>query len=121
MTAPPLANPQAEGFFVSVLRSIAMDLARNPIGLAAATGVEDLACAGGRDLKWRIQACLRQRIPDLQGIHVTVVGNTAAIRGHLRSQCDKRFCLECCRHVPGVMRVVDELLVDESGANSRAR
>lgn len=91
-----------------------MDLARNPIGLAVATGLEDSVRVGCGDLKWRIEACLQKRIPDLEGIHVTVVGSTAAIRGHLRSQCDKRFCIECCRHVPGVMRVVDELLVDES-------
>jgi hypothetical protein len=67
------------------------------------------------ELKWRIRACLRARIPDLQGIKVSVSGNTAAIRGRLRSPHEKRLCLECCRHIPGVMRVIDELIVlDES-------
>lgn len=96
-----------------------MDLARNRTGLAVANDVEDFVRMGTGDLKWRIQACLRQRIPDLQGIHVTVVGNTAVLRGQVRSQCDKRFCIECCRHVPGVMRVLDELLVDESDPTNR--
>ena len=61
----------------------------------------------------RIMACLRDRIPDLERVHVTVIGNTAAMRGTLRSQHDKRLCLECCRHVPGVRRVVDELIIAE--------
>jgi len=67
--------------------------------------------AEGHDLKWRITACLRGRIPGLQGIHITVFGNTAALRGKVRSLKEKRVCVECCRHVPGVMRVVDELIV----------
>jgi len=65
----------------------------------------------GHDLKWRIMACLQGRIPELQGIHITVFGNTAALRGEVRSLHEKRLFLECCRHVPGVMRVVDDLIV----------
>jgi osmotically-inducible protein OsmY len=65
------------------------------------------------DLEWRITACLRDRLPGLRGdIHVTVIGSTAAIRGTVRSLEDRRLCLECCRHVPGVMRVVDDLIVE---------
>jgi len=64
----------------------------------------------GRDLKWRIMACLKTRIPDLKGIHITVVGNTAVLRGHVRTSQEKWLCLKCCRHVPGVMRVVDDLI-----------
>lgn len=67
--------------------------------------------AEGHDLRWRIMACLRCRIPELQGIHVTVFGNTAALRGEVRSLHEKRLFLECCRHVPGVIRVVDDLTV----------
>jgi hypothetical protein len=33
----------------------------------------------GRDLKWRIMACLKIRIPDLKDIRITVVGNTAVL------------------------------------------
>jgi len=69
--------------------------------------------ANKADLKWRITACLRDRLPGLRGdIHVTVIGSTAAIRGTVRSLQDKRLCLECCRRVPGVMRVVDDLIVE---------
>jgi osmotically-inducible protein OsmY len=48
-------------------------------------------------------------------IHITVIGSTAAMRGTVRSPQDKRLCLECCRHVPGVTRVVDDLIVDDEG------
>jgi len=67
--------------------------------------------AEGYDLKRRIMACLKERLPDLQGVHVTVFGNTAALRGAVRSSQEKRQCVECCRHVPGVTRIVDELNV----------
>ena len=74
--------------------------------------------AEGHHLRWRIIACFSCRIPDLCGVHVTVVGNTAVLRGKVRSLHEKRLCLECCRHVPGVMRVVDELIVaDEKLVN----
>ena len=71
------------------------------------------------ELMWRIMACLRGRLPEIEGLHVAVVDHTAALRGTLRSQHDKRLCVECCRHVPGVMRVVDELTVTEIGSSAR--
>lgn len=67
----------------------------------------------GRDLKWRIRACLVSRIPDLTGVHVTVAGSTAVLRGKVRTSQEKRLCVRCCRHVPGVMRVVDDLTAAE--------
>jgi hypothetical protein len=69
--------------------------------------------AQGHDLKWRIKACFICRIPELQGIHVTVFGNTAVLRGKVGSSHVKRLCLECCRHVPGVMKVIDDLTAAE--------
>lgn len=67
----------------------------------------------GIDLERRITACLRDRIPDLPGIRITVFGGTAALRGEVRSAKEKRLCIECCRHVPGVLRVLDELTATE--------
>ena len=67
----------------------------------------------GHDLKWRILACFRCRIPEVTGIHVAVFGSTAVLRGKVRSSHDKRLCLECCRHVPGVMKVVDDLTTNK--------
>ncbi len=61
----------------------------------------------------RIMTCLKNRIPNLPEIHVTVVGGTVAIRGNVGSRQEKWLCLECCRRVPGVMRVIDELVGTE--------
>ena len=80
-------------------------------GLPAPTHFAERDPTDGRDLQWRIAACLTHRIPDLQGIHITVFGNTAALRGEVGSIREKQRCLECCRRVPGVMRVVDDLTV----------
>ena len=80
-------------------------------GRPAPTHFAESDTSQGRDLQWRISACLQARIPDIQGIHIAVFGNTVALRGEVRSLCEKRLCLECCRHVPGVMRLVDDLTV----------
>ncbi len=63
------------------------------------------------ELKGRILTGLRDRNTDLRGIHVTVFGGTVAIRGHVRSMPEKQLCVEFCRQVPGVVRVVDDLIV----------
>ncbi|HEY3964916.1 MAG TPA: BON domain-containing protein [Planctomycetaceae bacterium] len=65
------------------------------------------------NLKWRIAAYFRYRISDLQRIRITVFGTSVALRGKVRSSHEKRLCLECCRHVPGVVRVVDDLTIGE--------
>jgi osmotically-inducible protein OsmY len=67
--------------------------------------------SASNDLKSRIVACLTSRIPNLRSVHVTVFGGTAVLRGTLSSAHEKRLCLECCRHVPGVSRAIDDLTV----------
>ena len=69
----------------------------------------------GDDLNRRLMACLRERIPDLKGIHVAVFGNTAVLRGEVRTLDERRLCVECCRHVPGVMKIVNDLTVADQG------
>jgi osmotically-inducible protein OsmY len=67
--------------------------------------------AFGDDLNRRIMASLRGRIPDIKGIHVAVFGNTAVLRGEVRTPAEKAVCVECCRHVPGVAKIVNDLTV----------
>jgi osmotically-inducible protein OsmY len=67
------------------------------------------------NLRSRIVTSLQERIPNSQGVRVTVFGSTAVLRGTLSLAHDKRLCLECCRHVPGVIRVIDELVVIDDG------
>jgi len=75
--------------------------------------------AEGELLKLRVTACLKDRFSSLQGVHVTVFGTTVALRGKVPSKNDKRLLLECCRHIPGVMRVVNELIVADEIQTSR--
>lgn len=85
----------------------------NSSDLPASTHYAEADTAERYDLKRRILACLRGRIPSLPGLHITVVGNTAVLRGNVRTLQEKSLCLECCRHVPGVVMVVDDLTVAE--------
>lgn len=67
------------------------------------------------DLEGRALACLVNRLPRLAGVKVTAFGGTVVLRGLVASVQEKRACVECARHVPGVSRVVDELAVSEQG------
>jgi hypothetical protein len=77
---------------------------------------DQMLAAERHDLQWRIQACLRERIAEQRENYLAVMGGTVVIRGQVMSQHEKRVYLECCRHVPGVVRVVDELFVEDDAA-----
>ena len=65
------------------------------------------------DLRSQIVTRLTGHIPNSQGVRVTVFGGTVVLRGTLSSAQEKLHCLECCRSVPGVVRVFDELAVTD--------
>jgi osmotically-inducible protein OsmY len=54
----------------------------------------------------------RQRHPNWRTLDVFVRGETVIIHGRLASALEKRQALQCCRHVAGVLRVVDEIEVE---------
>jgi len=83
----------------------------NPDIVPAPTTYAISDTAEGELLKQRIIACLTDRFPKLQGVDVAEVGITVVLRGTVPSKNDKRLCVECCRHVPGVMRFVNKLIV----------
>ena len=89
-------NPTAD--FVDVL----------PIPGFAEGGAD--STADGR-LRWRIETFLNSRVPDLPDLHVAVSGNTVVLGGTVPSAHTRWLSLECCRHVAGVARVVDEMTV----------
>ena len=92
-----------------------MEPARNPDITPAAAQFARPDTAERHDLKKRVLTCLHDRVPAAQQIHVAVFGSTVTVRGRLRSRDEKRLCLECCRQVSGITRIVDELIVaDES-------
>lgn len=71
----------------------------------------DVSDRSNPGLAWRIVAFLRTRVPDLHAVKVAASGGTVIVRGILPSAHEKWLCLECCRHVAGVVRVIDELQV----------
>ncbi len=65
------------------------------------------------DVTRRIVNLLWQRGgPWLATVDVRFDRGTATLSGTVRSFYERQICLVCCRHVPGVHRVVDELKVD---------
>ena len=63
------------------------------------------------ELRSKIMSRLKDHLPNSQGIRVTVFGGTVVLRGNFSLAQEKRLCLECCRSVPGVIQVIDELVV----------
>lgn len=60
----------------------------------------------------RASLCLRTRgICGADQVVIKVASGTVVLCGQLASRQEKRVCLECCRHVAGVIRVVDQLTV----------
>ena len=61
-------------------------------------------------LAHRTVLCLHTRgLCGAEQIVVKVDGGTVVLCGQVTSGEAKRLCLECCRHVAGVIRVVDQL------------
>jgi hypothetical protein len=92
-----------------------MEASDQPEIVPAPTHFVEGDATGGYELNQRIMACLRERIPDLKGIHVAVFGNTAVLRGEVRTPEERQLCLDCCRHVPGVIKIVNDLTCADLG------
>ena len=73
------------------------------------------------DLKRRVQACLATRFPSLADTEIAVIGRTVIFRGDALSDVEKRLCTECCRHVPGVARVMEKVVVFGGAAGRNQR
>lgn len=100
-------------FFVPAMKDTPMESPDDPMNVPAPTHFAKGDTFDGDDLKRQIMASLKDRLPDLQGVHVTVFGTSVALRGKVSTKNEKRECVEYCRHVPGVMRVVNDLVVAE--------
>lgn len=65
------------------------------------------------DLKKRLVNVLHSRhVPGGEAVHFQVNSGTVVAWGPLRSAHAKWLCVECCRHVAGVIKFVDELVVE---------
>jgi len=67
------------------------------------------------DLEHRIVRFLyAQGLGSVEGFDIGVSGSTVVLRGHLPDRYAKWLCLECCRHVAGVVRLIDQVEIDIS-------
>jgi hypothetical protein len=76
------------------------------------------------DLAWRVANSLRARgIVDLEQVEIKAAGGVIVVRGAMPTTQAKRWCIECCQHVAGVLRIIDSLdapiidKVDETGGD----
>ena len=66
------------------------------------------------DLESRIRIFLaEQGVAALRRIAVSATGGTVNLCGRVHSFYEKQLCLNCCQHVAGVIRVIDEIEVEE--------
>jgi osmotically-inducible protein OsmY len=73
------------------------------------------------DLERRIRIFLAQKnVSALQRIAVSASKGTVRVRGRVHSFYEKQLCLNCCQHVAGVIRVIDEIEV-EAATSKRPR
>ena len=78
-------------------------------------------CEADVDLEHRLANFLEGRhVPEREAVHIEAHGGTVVIRGRLTSTHARWLCVECCRHVAGVIRLVDQLELGPR-ANQRAR
>lgn len=78
------------------------------------TRVADGVCSesANEDLRRRIVNSLHARgVSDVDSLVVESNDGLVVIRGRLPSFQAKRQCVDCCRHVAGVLKLVEELEV----------
>lgn len=65
------------------------------------------------ELEERVRIFLNQRnVPSLRHVSVSAENGTVRLRGRVRTYYEKQLCVSCCKHVAGVMKIVDETRVE---------
>ena len=57
----------------------------------------------------------------MEDVHAEVEGGIVTLRGRVPSERDRSLCTDCCRHVPGVLRVIDELVAEAESRSAKQR
>lgn len=79
-----------------------------------------LQTCGDDSLRRRVLNFLQSRnISGMDELEITADGSTIRLQGVVASQHAKHLCLECCRHVAGVMTVIDNVTVENQDFDSR--
>jgi osmotically-inducible protein OsmY len=72
-----------------------------------------------RDLQSRVVNYLvGHRMPALRKIEVEARGGTVVLRGRVDSFYQKQLCLNCCRRVAGVIKLVEDVAVTSASPQS---
>jgi len=96
-----------------------MSLHFEPLTIPTATIVPTdrdsyLQTCGDDSLRRRVLNFLQSRnISGMDELEITADGSTIRLQGVVASQHAKHLCLECCRHVAGVMTVIDNVTVEK--------
>jgi osmotically-inducible protein OsmY len=62
------------------------------------------------ELEHRLVNFLNERhVPDSSSLRIESHGGTVVVHGRLHSKHDKWLCMECCRHVAGVIKLIDDV------------
>jgi hypothetical protein len=65
------------------------------------------------DLERRTRIFLdRQNVPAVRRVTVSASQGAVKLRGRVGSFHERQLCVNCCQHVAGVMRVIDEIEVE---------
>lgn len=65
------------------------------------------------ELEARICSFLQQRhVPHCGRVRLRAQGGAVVLSGKLSSRHAKWLCMECCRHVAGVIKLVDHVKLD---------
>ena len=68
------------------------------------------------DLKRRVlDYLLGHKLPTLQAIEVESASGDVTLRGKVSSFYQRQLCINCCRRVAGVLRLIDEIQVVPNG------
>ena len=64
---------------------------------------------------------LRREVPACGNVQLVVHGGVVVLNGVLPSEYDKWICVECCRRVAGVIRIMDRLQVRSAAMVSQTK
>lgn len=64
------------------------------------------------ELARRVASSLtHHHVPSLRRLEVSAAGGVVTLRGRVHSFYEKQLSQHCCRHVPGVLRLIDAVEV----------
>jgi BON domain len=82
-----------------------------PLNLVLTDATDHFDSTENLSLKRRIMNHLQRRFPNLDSIDVEAHRGTVILRGTVASSSNRWRCLDSCRHVRGVLNVIDRIVL----------